>query len=94
MLIDPSSNIPSKQSDSNGSDSANDDKLRSFLKGKGVDLNADLLDFEFLTNPFGIKDWIKKTSNLVMVWTGIVLFLIFLVAYRLSKNVKLDIPVV
>jgi hypothetical protein len=77
-----------------GNSDANDSKLRAFAKSKGIDIDSDLSDFEFLTNPFGLVDWFRTSANWAFVAIGIGVFLAFLIAYRLSKNVKLDIPIV
>lgn len=77
-----------------GSSSANNDELRTYLKGQGIDISADFSDFTWLTNPFGFSDWIKNTVHVYFIVACVVVFLVFLIAYRLSKNTKLDIPIV
>lgn len=76
------------------SDSANDDKLRAFLKSKGVEIDADFTDFEWVKNPGGIFDWFKTAANTAFWIGGLILVAVFLVAYRISKNTKLNIPVI
>lgn len=77
-----------------GSSDANDSKLRSFLKSKGIQLDADLSDFEFLSNPFGITDWFKNQANMLFIGLGVVFIAAFLIAWRLSKNVQLQVPMI
>lgn len=77
-----------------GNSSANDDALRNFLKKEGIDLEADFSDLEWATNPFGIKDFFTDVANVGLIVAAIILVMVFVLAYNLSKRTNLTVPVI
>lgn len=79
-----------------GNSDANDSNLRDYLQKKGgISLEADFTDFAWVTNPIeGVSGWIKQAGNTVLIAAGVILLLVFVLAYELSKNTKLNVPII